>query len=172
MKKMKIKTSVVFATVVLLLLGACGKYDDGPAISLRSPEKRMIGLWECTSVMIGGVEHLTDYQSDSAYLRFSFSGTKEELFIRLVDDNQSSPTFSSDLLIFNDKMNEMTFELPVNPLYEQETDEFFALIPALNNENVWSINRLSFNEMWISTTFNDTLYALKLSKLDKDLLNP
>jgi len=172
MKKMKLKSSVALATIVLLLLGACGKYDEGPVISLRSSEKRMIGLWECSSVMIGGVEHLTEYQSDSVYLRFSFSGTKEELFIRLVADNQSSPTLSSDLLSFNDKMNEMTFEMPLNPLYEQETDDFFALIPALSNENTWSITRLAFNEMWISTTFNDTMYALKLSKLDKDLLNP
>jgi len=172
MKTMKTKGSVVLATIVLLMLGACGKYDEGPAISLRSPEKRMIGLWECSSVMIGDVEHLTDYQSDSAYLRFSFSGTNDEIFIRLVEDNQSSSTFSSDLLVFNAQMNEMTFELPLNPLYEQETDDFFALIPALKSENTWSINRLSFNEMWINTTFNDTLYALKLTKLDKDLLNP
>jgi len=172
MKTMKTKGSVVLATIVLLMLGACGKYDEGPAISLRSPEKRMIGLWECSSVMIGDVEHLTDYQSDSAYLRFSFSGTNDEIFIRLVEDNQSSSTFSSDLLVFNAQMNEMTFELPLNPLYEQETDDFFALIPALKSENTWSINRLSFNEMWINTTFNDTLYALKLTKIDKDLLNP
>ena len=45
--------------VLLLLLGACFKYEDGPLISLRSKTKRLTGVWKEVSVTYKGEESET-----------------------------------------------------------------------------------------------------------------
>jgi len=164
--------NILLLAVASLMLASCGKYDEGPAVSFRSPEKRLAGLWEFSSINIDGVEYISDYFIYLTYLRLSISGTKEELFVVLVEDNQGSAPMSSSLLTLNSKCTELTFGLPVSPLYFDETENFYSLIPALAAENTWSIQRLAANEMWISTTFQEKPYALQLIKLDQYLLNP
>jgi len=169
---MRILNSVLLVITTMLLLSSCSKYNEGPAISLRSAEKRLIGLWEFSSIKMDGVEYITYYFNDSTNLKISISGSRDELFAILVEDNRSSAQLSTSLLELNESNTEFTLSLPASPLYIDITENFYALIPVLAEENVYSIERLSVNELWISTTWNNQLWDLQLSKLDQYLFNP
>lgn len=43
-----LKTSLI-SILVILTIGACKKYEEGPAISLRSKEKRLCQTWKLVS---------------------------------------------------------------------------------------------------------------------------
>jgi hypothetical protein len=162
--------------LLLIALGvvalACSRYDDGPSLSFRSVEKRLSGLWEIQSLKIEGIDYHSAYMDDSVYLRFVISGSKEQLYIYLVEESKSSSHLSSSALILDDHNKTLSFELPEYAMYTNITTPIFHLIPAINTENTWDINRLSMYDLWISTTHNDSLYELQLYKLDPYILNP
>lgn len=170
MKKTKINA---FGLALLaLLLSSCAKYEDGPSLSLRSPEKRIIGLWECSKVMVGGVDQTAYYQSDSVYLRFSVAGTRDELFISLVEDTRASGAVSSSLLSFDDKKKAVVFGLPEYALYRDITEPLFELLPAIHVQNTWTLQRLSVSEWNMNVSYGNVLYELELSKLESYDFNP
>jgi len=171
MKKMKSIHKLLLLAVTALMAVSCGKYDDGPAVSFRSSEKRLIGLWEFSSIKIDGIEYITNYYNDSTNLKISMTGTRDEIYAILVEDNRSSSQLSVSLLGLNDKNTEFTMGFPVSPVYTDVTQYFYELIPAVAEENTWSIRRLSSSELWISTTFQDQVYDLQLSKLEQYIFN-
>ncbi|HPB01393.1 MAG TPA: hypothetical protein PLZ67_00430, partial [Bacteroidales bacterium] len=77
---MKTINSFFLLLVSVIILSSCGKYDDGPAVSFRSPEKRLIGLWEFASIKIDGIEYINSYLNDSTNLKISMTGTRDEIF--------------------------------------------------------------------------------------------
>lgn len=167
---MKMKTTmlkILFLSVILSTLFACSKYEEGPGISFRSPEKRVVGLWELNEIMIGEVNYLSSYVMDSVYLRFSINGEKDNLFITLVEETKSGAQLSLSSFTFNDKKDKVTFELSTIGLYSDITDPIFELIPAIHVENEWSIIRLSYEELWIECNYNNENYYLKFSNLEK-----
>ncbi len=44
----------IYLIVLLLIIGACKKYEEGPLISLRSKEKRLCQEWKMKKLMING----------------------------------------------------------------------------------------------------------------------
>lgn len=168
---MKTINKILVVLSVVIAFSSCGKYDEGPVISLRSPEKRLIGLWEFSSVLIDGTEYISGYTNDSTDLKISVSGTREEMFIILVEDNRGSAQLGSSLIYMNDNNTEMTFDLSPSPLYIDITQYFFALIPALEERNTWLIKRLSSNELWITADYHDQTYELHLKKTEQYSFN-
>jgi len=169
---MKTINNIFLFLAAAFILSSCGKYDDGPVVSFRSPEKRLIGLWEFASIKIEGIEYINSYLNDSTNLKISMTGTRDEIFAILVEDNRSSSQLSVSLLEMNDKNTEFTMCLTESPLYTDVTQYFYALIPALAQENIWLIHRLSANELWIKTTYQDQIYDLQLNKIEQYLFNP
>ncbi len=59
---MHVKTSkklmLAAAVVIMLNLNSCGKYDDGPAFSLKTKTSRLVGEWEI--VEINGVNQTSN----------------------------------------------------------------------------------------------------------------
>lgn len=168
MKKI-FKISIV--VVVSFIAFACSKYDDNPGISFRSVEKRLSGLWEIQSLKIEGIDYHSEYMADSVYLRFVISGTKEQLYIYLVEESKSSSHLSASALVFGDKNKTLIFGLPVYALYTNITAPIFHLIPAINTEHEWDISRLTMDDLWISTDHNDSLYELEFFKIEPYNLN-
>lgn len=53
----------------LLLLSACGKYEDGPAISLRTKTQRLCNTWQVSSAYQNGTDKTSDFNAAfSGYL--------------------------------------------------------------------------------------------------------
>jgi hypothetical protein len=44
---------------ILMAFAACGKYEEGPGISLRSKKARVLGEWTATSYTVNGTNQLT-----------------------------------------------------------------------------------------------------------------
>ena len=169
---MKTISNIFLILASVVVLSSCGKYEEGPAVSFRSSAKRLIGLWEFSSIKVDGIEYITSYFNDSTDLKISMTGTRDEIFAILVEYNRNSSQLSTSLLELNDKSTEFTLCLSESPLYTDVTQYFYALIPALKEENTWTIQRLSVNELWISATYQEQIYNLQLSKIEQYLFNP
>ncbi|PLW94724.1 MAG: hypothetical protein C0592_01910 [Marinilabiliales bacterium] len=163
--------NIVALVAILATLFSCSKYDEGPGLSFRSPETRVVGLYELEEIMIDEINYWSAYVVDSVYLRFSIGGDKDNLYIALVEDNQSGAQLSLSSFDFNEKKDKVTFELSTIGIYNDVTSPIFNLIPAIHSENEWTIHRLSFEEFWIGCDYNSKNYYLKLSKLEKYTLS-
>jgi len=165
---MKIKSlNIILLAVLAAGIVSCSKYDEGPGLSFRSPEKRVVGLYELEEIMVGEINMLTYYVMDSVYLRFSIAGERENLYMALVEDNRGSAQLSLSSFDFNADKEKVTFGLSTIGIYDDMTDPIFELIPAIHAENEWTIRRLSFDEFWIECDYEGVNYYLKFLKLEK-----
>lgn len=168
------KYQSVFGLLLLALVAisvSCSKYDEGPFISLRSPESRIEGLWTIEQVFINEMDVTTQYYADTIIKRFSVSQRDDELFISIVEMDRSNPQWSYSLLVFSKNKKNVTFEFPVIAAYRDYTDDLFELIPALTSENQWNILRLTKDEWWIRCEFNGVTYKIIFKLVEDYRLN-
>jgi hypothetical protein len=72
----KINQLFIFSLLSLILLSSCGKYEEGPSISLTSKENRLARKWELTKVEYFNGENST-YSEGTVYpfyLNFNKNG--------------------------------------------------------------------------------------------------
>jgi hypothetical protein len=50
------KLSTIFILTLVITLIGCSKYEDGPAISLRSKKARLVNKWKLEKLLIDGIE--------------------------------------------------------------------------------------------------------------------
>ncbi|MFM7682568.1 MAG: lipocalin family protein [Bacteroidota bacterium] len=50
------KTSPLFIMLIVLSLVSCGKYEEGPGISLRTKKNRITNTWKLTKAEVNGVD--------------------------------------------------------------------------------------------------------------------
>jgi hypothetical protein len=164
---MKNKISIIFLSLIsiIVFLSAC-KYEEGPLISLRSKEKRLIGLWELNELKIDDVSYLSYYNTDTAYLRFSINLYTENIYMSLVKDSRISPQMANGSVEFVDAKSKLRFGLKRNVSYLPETETVFTLLPVLEEEHDWSILKLKNNNFTLSLSSNDTLYYLDFLLLE------
>ncbi len=78
-QKIEIMRYALVAAVALLFVASCSKFEDGPAISLRSKENRLIGNWRLTKWTEKGVD-VTDSKSIGDSLFYEFSDNRSVVF--------------------------------------------------------------------------------------------
>ncbi len=162
---MKIK--LIFAGLsVLLLLSACSKYEEGPFISLKSPEKRLLGLWEITELMVDTANYISNYNDSATYVKFSII-EYDDMFINVVKEARSGSQLSTSLLTLEDGKKKMRFELKRFTAYQDMTQGIYELIPPLEFDNEWTILRLKSDEFIITLTDNSINYRITFGKLEK-----
>jgi hypothetical protein len=74
-QKIEIMRYALAAAVALLFIASCSKFEDGPAISFRSKENRLIGKWKLTKWTEKGVD-ITDSMSIGDGLFYEFSDNR------------------------------------------------------------------------------------------------
>jgi len=62
----------------LLMLSACGKYEDGPAISLRTKEHRLVNNWQVSSAYQNGTDKTSDF--NAAYAGYLLDIRKDDTY--------------------------------------------------------------------------------------------
>lgn len=70
-----------FILLMLVVLVSCGKYEEGPGISLRSKKKRITGEWKIERVLFNGDDITTAVQNNLGtyyILELSSNGTFHE----------------------------------------------------------------------------------------------
>jgi hypothetical protein len=162
---MKNSLKIAFLAVIVIVT-SCKRYEEGPFLSLRSPEKRLLGLWEITELKVDDVDFISSYREDSVYVKFSIIEF-EELYINIVKEGSSSSQLSSSTLKFEDGKKKMRFELKRFAAYEQLTAPFYELVPPVEFDNAWDIYRLTSKEFIIGIQFNGVIYRLTFERLEK-----
>jgi len=159
----------IFQKMSLLLIAisffACSKYEEGPLISLKSPEKRLLGLWEITELMANDTNLVSAYRDSLVYVKFSIIQF-DNMFINIVREGGSGAQMSSSVLELVDNKKKMKFGLTRLAFYEQYTAPLYELIPPLEFENQWTIVRLHKREFIISLSNEGVEYKLTFERLE------
>ncbi|WP_306639859.1 lipocalin family protein [Sanyastnella coralliicola] len=68
-----VRTITLMSLAAAFALTSCGKYEDGPGISLRSKKARLVGEWQLEELEIEG----TDYTADVNRWEWEFKDDEE-----------------------------------------------------------------------------------------------
>lgn len=157
-KKMKIKTTAILILITLAIT-AC-RYDEGPMLSFRSVEKRVAQHFiliefteedsDMTQLLLDSCGQYWNFHDDT-YTLLSYSlvlGYDPTIGMAHGVAEWSLQNKNKEIqIIYND-------ELGIKPFENYST-------------TIWKIERLTKQEMWLSTTYNNADYYLKL-EADED----
>ncbi|MFH1321027.1 MAG: hypothetical protein ABII90_10290 [Bacteroidota bacterium] len=149
----RISTSITLLILISMNFTSCKKYPEGPLISLRTPEKRLIGTWEIKEFEIDGQDFLDSLKNHPAYCLYSFHYGMS-IGIEL------SSLVCIGKMDFENKKKELCF-----PCYGNTVTAYGPLA----YENIcWDILRLTNKEMKLSTDFTDGKeYVVSFDKIDE-----
>lgn len=159
-----IKSFVLLLSVIAL--ASCSKYEEGPLISFKSAEKRLLGLWEITEMKVNDIDMISNYREDSVYVKFSII-EYDDVFINIVKESSGGSQLSSSVLTLEDNKKKMRFELKRFVAYEQYTAPLYDLVPPLEFNNAWTIIKLFSKEFIIELQDGEIKYRLKFEQLEK-----
>jgi hypothetical protein len=142
------KRNYLLSTLIVLLMVGCGKYEEGPGVSLRSKTKRLSGLWVRYDIMINNEPALNLYQLD---MTFDKDG-----------GYQSNNTQGSGVIV---STNTGTWEFADS----KAAIKFSTTSSVAGNDSVvveqWDIERLKNDDLWVGFANASATYTMKFRKL-------
>jgi hypothetical protein len=153
---MKNKTQILILLLVIVSLAAC-RYDEGPMISFRTMESRVaqdFELVEFTKNDDDITQELADSCGELWYFKTSHeSGGKSNLQLEC---STTTSTNIGQYEILSSKKN-------INIYIFYGTISYIGIEPFKKNvETTWKIERLTKKDFWLSCTYNNADYYLKL----------
>lgn len=153
---------LVILMSLLLVLGSCSKYDEGPIFSLYVKDKRVQGRWYFSTVKYNDVDSTDVYKIDPMQtLEFANSPDKDDEWSAYTWSRNSIATssLSYGLWKFNEEKDSLKM---VNTVTVYEAGGYDSDTVEYN----WKINRLAYTEFWLERQADDsTLIAWKLWKI-------
>lgn len=134
--------NLVIASILgfVFLFAACGKYEDGPKISLKTKKARLVGEWKVEKVLVNGVENPA----------------------ALAAMNISTSEFDKDGE-FTIKLGLLNFEGTWNFGDGKETIE--TQMEGESTKDVYTILRLTNKELWTENVDSSITYEIHSVKL-------
>ncbi|MEI6851676.1 MAG: hypothetical protein WCL06_02495 [Bacteroidota bacterium] len=129
---MRLTKLLLLLTFLILATFACKKYEDGPAISLRSRKARVVGRWITDKWMI---DKLTYTSLSDTNKRIEFADDGSCIF------HESNPITH----VITDLQGNWSFR----ENKEQLLLEFSSATDITLNVQLWDILRLKNNEIWL-----------------------
>jgi hypothetical protein len=125
---MKNKKILLAASLIIITLTSCKKYDDGPAISLRSREERIANDWRIDQAMEGGSDVTSDFDNYHVVFRKNNTTTLTAKYRFLGVDYEfaTAGTWS-----FEDKDEKLKVD------YENDGADATYIILRLKEEELW-----------------------------------
>lgn len=125
---MKNKKLLLAASLVIISITSCKKYDDGPAFSLRSREERIANDWHIEKAMEGGNDVTSDFDNYHVTLRKNGSTTLTAKYIFLGTEYEfaTGGTWS-----FQDKDEKIKVD------YENDAADATYIILRLKEKELW-----------------------------------
>ena len=149
MKKLAIILTIVAATA--MIFSSCGKYEQGPGISLLTKKARITGTWVQGETTTNGIVHPTEDYSSKITLEKDGTG--------MVTGSWGGFTISIDI--------EWEFNDSKETIRIREKDEDFATGWAEWSES--EIIRLTNKECWMQDTeIEDGITYTTLTKFEKE----
>jgi hypothetical protein len=138
------KSLVLFASIAVLFLVSCGKYEDGPGFSLRSKTNRLQGNWEMEKFIIDGQnDPYLLLTTSNFYMTFNKDGSCKSTFTQYGSD-ETNGTWE-----FSDNKNNLKIDF--------------------GNGDVWDykITRLTNDELWMELIGSQSTVEYHYKSLNK-----
>lgn len=163
MKALVIWITIMFCLVNIVFYG-CKKYDDGPALSLRTKAQRLAGQWDVKTLISDGRILIPNYSQENTFICSSLqtityfnSGERKEVweFDRdsiLLIRSQVKGTFPNAQMMYDSCIAYYTDFGPFNS--EQLTTWKFAFDKKkiIVGDVIWDIKELKNDEMRFERT--------------------
>ena len=153
---------------LMLALGACSKYEDGPWISFRSVEDRIIGKWKVEYFEIDGVDvtqqWIDNYDWSFEFYIDEYYGT-HKMWIWDISCTTTTDTLisyaSSGWKLHN---NDTKLGFGILNMMSPPTDTIYCGMYPLETYRVsiYTIIRLTKKNMWLSHENDGHNYLIKL----------
>jgi hypothetical protein len=139
--------------MAMIAFGSC-KYEEGPGISLRSKEERLVGWKKILLYLVDGVDSLPTIEAAFSNSSYDSTGFK---WLYEIDGSQiiCHRGCINGYWEFGEEDQEIFLNLPA-PLF---TGDVF---PA----GTWTILRFSHDDLWLTISANNKEYLLKLVRIE------
>lgn len=158
MKTEKI-TLAVLITFLTIGIYSCKKYEEGPALSLRTKKARVAGTWKVEKFIDdNGIDRTTDWKNRyaSEKIEFGKDGSYNGSFINtVVYGGQTKETAGT--WEFDDKKTLLLWPAPINPV---STPGTISTGGSTDNMSDFKILKLSNKEIWIRSDLGTEEYHL------------
>lgn len=148
--------------LVTVGFNACKKqYPDGPRISFKKPEKRILGKWEIETAYVNGSDRTADVDTmDIEYYKFYDPGRGVKNH-QVYDITRNGKPGVNDVFKFiNDESELELSKYPANVSGNYIVPGFI-----LSGDEIWTILRLTDKEMWLELENNGTVYETRFIKM-------
>lgn len=154
---------LVISALLISLFGSCKKYDEGPLISFRSKEKRLMGTWQIEHYFVNGHDsssYFTQYDSPLIDIDYNVFFMIEDLYtLRPKKSKWIDADWSWD-----NNMNNIRMDF-IEPGHLE--DEWLNTGPFIIGETVsWEIKKLKLKELILETTYSNVVYRIEFGRLD------
>lgn len=173
-----LRPKLLFVLIVAsTIFVACGKYEDGPNISIRSVEGRLEGKYKVVEFTKNDID-LTQAWVDTFNWEFEFvphyytsNGTWADNYFevsgKFYKDNewQSLYIFSAFELLNND----LELSIGLSFYYNTTPANYFlndvGIFPLVTGPSrTFEIRRLTYNELWLKYLYGTDVYFIKMEE--------
>ena len=148
--------------VIVAVASSCKKYEEGPCISLRSPEKRLLGYYSILSYTINGEDSLSAYNENFG-VRVHFRRYYRDTPIKFEVSGLRKDGHLGGTIIwscsFNDKETNLIF---YNFVGDYDPGPFSD--SSIDIHINWEILRLTNTEVKLKTLYNNKEYVVFMVK--------
>jgi len=132
---------LVFVALCAFVLASCGKYEEGPSLSLKSKAKRLCREWKIEKVFEEGVDITTQYRTmvNEHELMFIDYGSLKETIVT-VAGGQVNTTVLAKGWEWGEK---------------KETLKVSYKLLQIESEVIFTIRKLSSEEFWYTTILEE-----------------
>ncbi len=168
--KTKFLRNIFTLMMILVCIVAC-RYDDGPLISLRSPEARLVGTWRVVGFEKNGVSVLEEWRSQYDW-RLTFFDNNSDHYFEVKNCNcyvdtadVTIRTADGKWMFGNDNDTRLNFAFG----FQYNTDKpclGMGMYPIISGYGLrFNVSKLSSSKLWLNTTDSlDNDYLLKFEK--------
>lgn len=155
---MKKNCIILYGIILLTLLNSCSKYEDGPCISFRTPEKRIYGTYKLITYEVNGIDSL-NYLYDSLGLIFKFFYDDINYKNICLNDDFRKDGLGSCLIWTWDLVNKAKILKINSSSCCTKVGPFgYAILPE------WDILKLKSNKVHLKTFINNKEYYVEFKK--------
>jgi hypothetical protein len=146
---------LVSALIVLFAFASCGKYEEGPALSLLTKKARISGEWEIEKLIVDGEQSDESSIFDAMTFVLEKDGTGKQK-IDAITYTVGDQTYETDAQEYD-----LEWEL-------SDDKEIFRM--RIKDEGEWedwdemTIQRLTNSEFWLDQMEEDVLWEMFLVK--------
>jgi hypothetical protein len=148
------KQLLFLLVLISSFFNSCKKYDDGPFLTFRTADSRIVGTWDVEYIYVDNVDSTSFLKHDPCWSPINFL-SKQETGTNLLT---TGPCFLTGIWSFSDNKNILALSFDIKGW---KTIGSFGYI----YHNVdWTINKLTNSELWIETNFNNQFTWVHLKK--------